>query len=74
LKALADVKTQASEDVDVLLRVYHSHITAGTLSIGEHSTLDELLEEHKGSKNGSMKHSPSPDTDVQNKRAKAETA
>jgi homocitrate synthase len=74
LKALADVKTQTSEDVDVLLRVYHSHITAGTLSIGEHSTLDELLEEHKGAKNGSLKHAPSGEVDAQNKRAKVEAA
>ncbi|POW11033.1 hypothetical protein PSHT_08627, partial [Puccinia striiformis] len=75
LKALADVKTQASEDVDVLLRVYHSHIKAGTLSIGQHSTLDELLEEHKGSQNGSLKHATSvADIDLQNKRAKVDTA
>ncbi|CAH7670352.1 mitochondrial homocitrate synthase [Phakopsora pachyrhizi] len=53
LKALADVRSQTNEDVDVLLRTYHKHIKAGTLNIGEHSTIDALLQqETKSIKNG----------------------
>ncbi|EGG00462.1 uncharacterized protein MELLADRAFT_50387 [Melampsora larici-populina 98AG31] len=60
LKALADVRTQTNEDVDVLLRVYHKAIKAGTLGIGEHSALDALLEQHKGQKNGTTEELDAP--------------
>lgn len=60
LKALADVRTQTNEDVDVLLRIYHKAIKAGTLNIGEHSALDALLEQHKGQKNGTTESLDGP--------------
>lgn len=47
IKSLADVKTQSMEDVDVILRVYHQHASAGDLKIGESQKLDKLLEAHR---------------------------
>lgn len=47
IKELADVRTQSMEDVDTVLRVYHSGIVSGKLNIGEPHVLDQLLEEHK---------------------------
>ena len=43
IKALADVRSQTMEDVDVLLRVYHDAVHAGGLQIGEHDKIDQLL-------------------------------
>lgn len=39
------------EDVDMVLRVYHSAIQSGELSIGQSKRLDELLQRHR---NGSV--------------------
>ena len=47
IKSLADVKTQTMEDVDVILRVYHQHASAGELKIGESQKFDKLLEAHR---------------------------
>jgi len=46
IKTLADVKTQSMEDVDSVLRVYHSAIKSGEIAIGQHGKFDELLAEH----------------------------
>lgn len=37
------------EDVDTVLRVYHSGIASGELSIGESEKLDRLLQKHRQS-------------------------
>lgn len=35
------------EDVDMVLRVYHSGIASGELAVGESHILDRLLEKHR---------------------------
>ena len=47
IKELADVRTQSMDDVDSLLRVYHSGIQSGALEVGQKETLDRLLREHR---------------------------
>lgn len=47
IKELADVRTQSMEDVDTVLRVYHSGIKSGELCIGESEKLDKLLQKHR---------------------------
>ena len=47
IKELADVRTQSMDDVDSLLRVYHSGIQSGELAVGQKETLDRLLAEHR---------------------------
>ena len=47
IKELADVRTQSMDDVDSLLRVYHSAIQSGELAVGQKETLDRLLREHR---------------------------
>lgn len=47
IKELADVRTQSMEDVDMVLRVYHSGIHSGELVIGQSKRLDELLQRHR---------------------------
>jgi len=47
IKELADVRTQSMEDVDMILRVYHSGIVSGQLNVGERHVLDKLLEQHR---------------------------
>ncbi|KAG9010963.1 mitochondrial Homoaconitase [Tulasnella sp. JGI-2019a] len=47
IKELADVRTQSMEDVDTILRVYHSGITNGHMNVGEHHVLDSLLKKHR---------------------------
>jgi len=49
IKELADVRTQSMEDVDTVLRVYHTGITSGEFSIGESDKLDKLLKKHRQS-------------------------
>ena len=44
IKELADVRTQSMEDVDMILRIYHTHIHSGALKIGQSAVLDKLLE------------------------------
>ncbi|KZV59937.1 homocitrate synthase [Peniophora sp. CONT] len=47
IKELADVRTQSMDDVDSLLRVYHSGNQSGELAVGQKETLDRLLAEHR---------------------------
>lgn len=49
IKTLADVKTQSMEDVDAVLRIYHTGIHAGELEVGQHKVLDKLLARHADS-------------------------
>lgn len=46
IKELADVRTQTMEDVDQILRVYHTAVMEGKLKVGQPEVLDRLLEEH----------------------------
>lgn len=47
IKELADVRTQSMDDVDTLLRVYHSGIQSGELAAGQREALDRLLRKHR---------------------------
>ena len=47
IKELADVRTQSMDDVDSLLRVYHSGIQSGELAVGQKEALDRLLRLHR---------------------------
>ncbi|KAF8134986.1 HMGL-like-domain-containing protein [Boletus edulis] len=47
IKELADVRTQSMDDVDSLLRVYHSGIQSGELAVGQKEALDRLLKRHR---------------------------
>ncbi|BEI86946.1 hypothetical protein CcaverHIS002_0702920 [Cutaneotrichosporon cavernicola] len=58
IKELADVRTQSMEDVDIILRVYHSAILEGKLKIGQPEVLDRLLEEHHESRGTSPTRVP----------------
>ena len=40
IKELADVHTQSMDDVDSLLRIYHSGIQSGALEVGQKEALD----------------------------------
>ena len=62
IKELADVRTQSMEDVDKILRIYHTAIQSGNLKVGQSEVLDQLLEKvgllllsvyHKTMKSGS---------------------
>ena len=52
IKELADVRTQSMDDVDSLLRVYHSGIQSGELSVGQKEALDRLLKRHRDEAQG----------------------
>ncbi|THH18122.1 hypothetical protein EW146_g2814 [Bondarzewia mesenterica] len=52
IKELADVRTQSMDDVDSLLRVYHSGIQSGALAVGQKEALDRLLREHRAQRDG----------------------
>jgi len=41
------VRTQSMDDVDSLLRVYHSGIQSGELAVGQKEALDRLLRKHR---------------------------
>jgi homocitrate synthase len=41
------VRTQSMEDVDTVLRVYHTAIHSGELGLGQSKRLDELLQRHR---------------------------
>jgi homocitrate synthase len=41
------VRTQSMDDVDSLLRVYHSGIQSGELAVGQKEALDRLLRQHR---------------------------
>jgi len=47
IKELADVRTQSMEDVDTVLRVYHSGVTSGELELGDRQMFNLLLQRHK---------------------------
>ena len=47
IKELADVRTQSLDDVDTILRVYHSGIQSGELEVGQKEALDRLLQQHR---------------------------
>lgn len=44
IKELADVRTQSMEDVDMILRIYHTAIKTGELKVGQSAVLDKLLD------------------------------
>ena len=44
IKELADVRTQSMEDVDMILRIYHTGIHSGDLKVGQSAVLDKLLQ------------------------------
>lgn len=46
IKELADVRTQSMEDVDGILRIYHSAIVSGQLKVGQQQVLQSLLDKH----------------------------
>ncbi|PPR02619.1 hypothetical protein CVT24_002190 [Panaeolus cyanescens] len=52
IKELADVRTQSMDDVDSLLRVYHSGIQSGELAVGQKEALDRLLKKHRDQAQG----------------------
>ena len=61
IKELADVRTQSMDDVDTLLRVYHSGIQSGELAVGQKEALDRLLRRHReGSLTRDTSRSTSP--------------
>lgn len=41
------MRTQSMDDVDSLLRIYHSGIQSGELAVGQKEALDRLLRKHK---------------------------
>ena len=47
IKELADVRTQSLDDVDTILRVYHSGIQSGELLMGQKEAFERLLREHR---------------------------
>lgn len=53
IKELADVRTQSMEDVDSILRIYHTAITSGKLKVGQQEVLQSLLDKHLPSREGS---------------------
>jgi len=53
IKELADVRTQSMEDVDMILRIYHTGIKSGDLKVGQSAVLDRLLEKHMPSRDAS---------------------
>ncbi|WWC67732.1 homocitrate synthase, mitochondrial [Kwoniella pini CBS 10737] len=69
IKELADVRTQSMEDVDMILRIYHTGIQTGDLKVGQSHVLDRLLEKHMPSREGSPNGSANG-----NKRARIEGA
>jgi homocitrate synthase len=52
IKELADVRTQSMDDVDSLLRIYHSGIQSGELAVGQKQELDRLLKRHRAQAQG----------------------
>ena len=38
------MRTQSIEDVDMILRIYHTGIKTGDLKVGQSAVLDKLLE------------------------------
>ncbi|PVF95437.1 putative LYS20-homocitrate synthase [Serendipita vermifera] len=50
IKELADVRTLSMEDVDTVLRVYHSGILSGKLEVGDRQMLEKILKRHHDSR------------------------
>ena len=46
------MRTQSMDDVDSLLRVYHSGIQSGELAVGQKAALDRLLKQHHDEAHG----------------------
>jgi homocitrate synthase len=46
IKELADTRTQSMDDVDRILRIYHTAVTSGQMKVGEQEVLQELLDKH----------------------------
>lgn len=44
IKELADTRTQSMDDVDRILRIYHTAVTSGQMKVGEQEVLQELLD------------------------------
>lgn len=47
------MRTQSMDDVDSLLRIYHSGIQSGELAVGQKEALDRLLKKHKEERDSS---------------------
>ncbi len=47
------------DDVDSLLRIYHSGIQSGELAVGQKEALDRLLRKHRGESSGQREPSSS---------------
>jgi len=60
IKELADVRTQTMEDVDIILRVYHTAVHEGKLKLNQPEVLDRLLEEHHASRDTSPNRNSGP--------------
>ena len=69
IKELADVRTQSLDDVDTILRVYHSGIQSGELMMGQKEAFDRLLREHRAASESREREAP-----VLNGNGKAVTA
>ncbi|KAK0547760.1 homocitrate synthase lys21 [Tilletia horrida] len=52
IKAMADVKDQSIEDVDVILRVFHQGVTSGVENVHHEEVFQKLLKEHQEGQNG----------------------
>lgn len=46
------MRTQSMDDVDSLLRIYHSGIQSGELAVGQKEALDRLLQKHRDQAQG----------------------
>jgi len=44
IKELADTRTQSMDDVDRILRIYHTAVNSGELKVGDQEVLQELLD------------------------------
>ena len=62
IKELADVRTQSMEDVDTVLRVYHSGVVSGELELGDKQMFDRLLQRHRELSNTSPTEESLPPT------------
>nr|ACZ80657.1 putative homocitrate synthase [Cryptococcus depauperatus] len=72
IKELADVRTQSMEDVDMILRIYHTGIHSGDLKVGQSAVLDKLLEKHMASRDSSPTSKSGHTDGIPAKRHKAD--
>lgn len=68
IKELADVRTQSMDDVDSLLRVYHSGIQSGELAVGQKEAFDRLLRKHR---QGDSTHGREPSSSTERSETNA---